>query len=131
LCVALSTACFHQVVQTGRPAGTTTIDKPWVTTWLWGLVPAAEIDVRRECPSGLATVTTETSFPNGLVSALTLGIYTPQHVTITCARSTASLPRNSIELRIPVNATAEQSAEIMNRAVQTAGETGIPVVLHF
>jgi len=131
LCIALSTACYHQVVQTGRPAGTTTIDKPWVTTWLWGLVPAAEIDVRRECPSGLATVVTEQSFANGLVGALTLGIYTPQHVTITCARSTASLPRNSIQLSIPANATASQAAEIVNRAVETAGGTGTAVVLHF
>src|SRR5205814_8545441 len=85
LVVLSSAACFHQVVQTGRPAGPTVIEKEWVATWLWGLVAAQPIETRPMCPSGVATVTTETSFANGLVSFLTLGIYDPQHVTINCA----------------------------------------------
>jgi hypothetical protein len=131
LCVALSTACFHQVVQTGRPPGNTIVDKPWVATWVFGLVAAPEIDVRRECPTGAAVITTEQSFMNGLVAVVTLGIYTPQHVTITCATSSASLPARSIEVRIPTDASAAQSAEIVSRAVEKAAETGSPVVLHF
>jgi hypothetical protein len=131
LCVAMSTGCFHQVVQTGRAPGNTIIDKPWVATWILGLVAAPEIDVRKECPSGAAVVTTEQSFMNGLVGVLTIGIFTPQHVTITCARSSASLPARSIELRIPTDASAAQSADIVSRAVGQAAETGSPVVLHF
>jgi hypothetical protein len=130
LCVALSTACFHQVVQTGRVPGNTVVDKPWVATWVFGLVAAPEIDVRKECPSG-AAVTTEQSFVNGLVALVTIGIYTPQHVTITCATSSASLPAKFIEVRVPTDASASQSAEIVNRAVEKAAETGSPVVLHF
>jgi Bor protein len=132
LAVLASTACFHQVVQTGRPASQTVIDKPWVTTWLWGLVAAEPIEARPLCPSGVATVTTEMSFLNGLASVVTLGIYSPQHVMITCATGgRASLPSGATEIRIPVGATLEQRIEAVNQAVQQASETHAPVILRF
>jgi hypothetical protein len=132
LALLASSACFHQVVQTGRPAGTTVIDKPWVSMWLWGLVAAEPIESQPLCPSGVAVVTTEMSFANGLVSALTLGIYTPAHVQITCSGSgRASLPSGAKEIRVPVDATLEQRVEIVNRAVEQAQETHEPVVLRF
>src|SRR3954468_5461074 len=81
----LVSACFHQIVQTGRTPGPTVVEKPWVSTWIFGLVAAQPIDVRQQCPNGVATVDTQESFANGLVGALTLGIYTPQSVKITCA----------------------------------------------
>ncbi len=129
----LSTAgCFHQVVNTGRTPGSTVVDKPWVSTWLWGLVAAQPIDARQACPSGVAVITTEQSFVNGLVSAVTLGIYTPQHVTITCASGgTASLPRGAKEFQIPVDASADLRTSITNKAVESAIETGAPSVLRF
>jgi hypothetical protein len=41
----------------------------------------------------LSKVETEHSFLNGLVGALTLGIYTPMHLTVTCASgATAEVP---------------------------------------
>src|SRR5688500_13884199 len=94
LCAALlaSSACFRQVVQTGRAPAATVIDRPWTHTWLWGLVPAKPIDVTSQCLSGIATVVTEESFMNGLVHILTIGIYTPRHVTITCATRSAGAP---------------------------------------
>jgi hypothetical protein len=61
------------------------VSHPWTATWLWGLVPAEEINVTSECQNGVATVETQQSFVNGLVSALTLGIYAPRDVKITCA----------------------------------------------
>ena len=127
-----ASACFHQVVNTGRTAGSTQIDLPWVQGWLWGLVSPQPIETRAQCPSGVATVVTEMSFMNGLASALTLGIYTPQHVTITCATGgTASLPKGATELTIPTTATAQERAAIMQRAVELSSEQGAPVVLRF
>jgi hypothetical protein len=105
LCAVLlvSSACYRQVVQTGRTPAATVIDRPWTHTWLWGLVPASPIDVTSQCRSGIATVVTEQSFMNGLVWGLTLGIYSPRHVTITCATGSAMAPaaRNSrfVEVR--------------------------------
>lgn len=131
--LVLSTAgCFHQVVNTGRTPGTTVVDKPWVSTWLWGLVAAQPIDARQACPSGVAVITTEQSFVNSLVGIVTLGIYTPQHVTVTCASGgTASLPQGAKEFQIPANASADQRASIANQAVESAIETGAPTVLRF
>jgi hypothetical protein len=133
LCVVSLAACFHQVVTTGRTAASTpvVIDKQWVTTWLWGLVAADEIDVRKECPAGVAVVTTEMSFMNGLATAITLGIWAPQHVTVTCAGGMASLPSKATELRIASDATAAQSAAVLDRAIEIASESGAPVVLRY
>jgi hypothetical protein len=132
LLVLCTAGCFHQVVNTGRTPGTTVVDKPWVSTWLWGLVAAQPVDVRQQCPSGVAVITTEQSFVNGLVGAITLGIYTPQHVTVTCASGgTASLPRGAKEFQIPTNASAEQRTAITNQAVENAIETGSPSVLRY
>ena len=119
-------------MNTGRPPGTTVVDKPWVSSWLWGLVAAQPIDARHQCPSGVAVITTEQSYMNGLVGGLTLGIYTPQHVTITCASGgRASLPRGATEFQIPTDASAEQRTMIANQAVARAIETGAPSILRF
>lgn len=83
--IALLAGCYHQVVQTGRMPGPVVVNRPWTATWLWGLVPASEIDVTSQCTSGVATVETQQSFLNGLVGGLTLGIYTPRDVKVTCA----------------------------------------------
>lgn len=132
LVVLSSAACFHQVVQTGRPAGPTVIDKPWVPTWVFGLVAADPIESRPLCPSGVAVVTTEMSFLNGLAALVTFGIFTPQHVMITCARGgTASLPGGATEIRIPTDATDEQRSALVNRAVEQSSETHAPVILRF
>lgn len=130
--VVSMTACYHQVVNTGQPAGNTEIDVPWAQGWFWGLVAPKPIETRTQCPSGVATVMTETSFANGLVSVLTLGIYTPVHVRITCARSgTSSLPRGAPELVIPASANAEERAAIVTRAIELSAESRAPVVLRF
>ena len=83
--VLATTACFHQTIHSGLTPADTALEKKFVATWLWGIVPAEPIDVRQSCPSGVATVETEQSFMNGLVGALTLGIYSPQRVRVTCA----------------------------------------------
>jgi hypothetical protein len=124
-------ACFHQVVQTGTSPSTTVVDKPFVSTWIFGLVPAPEIDVRQECPTGVAIIETEQSFINGLVSIVTFGIYTPQHVRITCASRTALLPSGVRNIQIPATATAAASAAIARDAAELAIETNSTVVLHF
>lgn len=131
LLVMISAACYHQIVRTGRPAGTTVIDRPWVSTWLWGLVPAKDIDVRQECPSGVAIVETQQSFVNGLVGALTLGIYTPQRVRVTCASAGTSLGRVGGEFVIENGASAEQRTEVFGAAVAAAERTDLPVVVRF
>lgn len=82
----LTTGCYHQVVNTGLPASSTVVQKSFHPTWIFGLVKAQPIDVRQQCPSGVALAGTRMSFLNGLVGGLTLGLFTPHEVTVTCAR---------------------------------------------
>ena len=114
-----STACYHAIVETGRPAGTTVVSKPWVATWILGLVPAQEISVAAECPNGIARVETQQRFVNGLVALLTIGIYTPQTATITCAASRTGM-RLAPELPVVVARDASLAARVT--AAQAAAE---------
>jgi hypothetical protein len=122
--------CYHQVVQTGLSPGSKVVDKPLVATWVFGLVPAQELDMRAECPGGVAIVTTEQSFMNGLLGVVTLGIYTPVHVMVTCAGGTASLPVNARQVDVSTAPAAAQRAAL-GHAVREALESGEPVVVRF
>jgi hypothetical protein len=58
----------------------------WLDFWLWGLVNEQDIDVKQFCPDGrVAQVVTGGNFGTGIVSLLTLGIYAPRKVYVTCA----------------------------------------------
>jgi hypothetical protein len=131
LCVLLASGCYHQVVQTGKAPGRGVVEHWFVSVWAWGLVPAKPIDVRRECPGGVATIMSETSVVNGVIAVLTLGIYTPQHVRVTCALQTSALPRGATEIAIPATASRHDVDGIVSHAIEHVAETGAPVVLRY
>ena len=81
----LVAGCYHVTVVTGAPAGTQEVDKPWQNSFVIGIVPPPELNVKDQCPRGVAKVSTERSFRNGLVGAITQNIYTPLHVNVVCA----------------------------------------------
>lgn len=91
--LASASGCYRAVIETARPAGERTIDIPWAHSFIYGIVPPSVVDSAAQCPSGVARVVTEHSFLNGLVAAVTWGLYTPIHITVTCAggAGTASL----------------------------------------
>lgn len=122
------TACYHQVVDTGLPAGSTKIEKPWTATWIFGLVPATPIDVRTQCPNGVAIVDTQMTFLNGLVGALTFGIFTPLSVSVTCSGSGTSVGPSVPAVRVE-NGSTESYATAMENAVKLSRETGHAVAL--
>lgn len=120
--------CYHQVVYTGATPGTTVVKKPWTATWIFGLVAADVIDATADCPRGIAIVETQQSFLNGLVGGLTLGIYTPQAVTITCAGNGAPLPEApTVAFARGGNLDAADAAA--RRAYDLAVATGGPVIV--
>lgn len=121
LCAVLLTGCYHQVVSTGLPAGETKVTKPWTATWIWGLVPATPIDVRAQCPGGVAEVATQMTVPNAIAYILTLGIFTPRSVTVTCSGAGSAsnaaarldvAPTGSDELQGALESAAEMSAKL-------------------
>jgi len=79
------TGCYHITVVSGTSPAPTVVDKPWQNSFVYGLVPPPELNVKEQCPNGVQKVETEMSFVNGLVGALTWSLYTPIHAKITCA----------------------------------------------
>jgi hypothetical protein len=68
----------------------------WTAFFIFGLVGTQRIDVREFCgPDELAEVRTGGNFATGLVSAVTIGIYTPRKVYVTCAAKTEHVRRSS------------------------------------
>lgn len=58
--------------------------KAWVNGFLWNLV-GGRVNVTEFCGDRpVAAIDTRKSFGNAIVGWLTLGIYTPMHVTVTC-----------------------------------------------
>ena len=84
--VALAGCYEHTVtVGAGAPNGRIVYDE-WKHHWIGGLIdPNQELELRDVCPSGNATIHNEMSFLNGLVNALTAGIYAPTTLTVRCA----------------------------------------------
>ena len=118
-----TSACYHQVIQTGRAPGPTVIERPWTATWIWGIVPATPINVAQECKSGVATVETQMTVVNGLVYFITLGIYAPRDVKITCASGSAMRPGQQ-EFYVGTAASFEG-------AINASARSGAPVVVRF
>lgn len=104
------TGCYHAVIETGRPAGSEVITQKWANSFIYGLVPPAVVNTASRCPNGVAKVETQHSFLNGLVAAITWGIYTPIQIDVTCASGgTASV---TIEAGADKGAALQQAADL-------------------
>lgn len=82
-CVFFS-GCFQAEMTTDKEPGDTVVEKSFASSFIFGLVPAT-VDVSDDCTNGIASAERKISFLNGLVGGLTLNLYTPQSVTVTCA----------------------------------------------
>jgi Bor protein len=82
-----ASACFHATIDTGLTPSTVVIEKGWAAGWLWGLVPPSTVESKSKCPSDVAKIETKLSFLNQVASALTLGIYSPMAIKVTCAQA--------------------------------------------
>ena len=123
LLAVLSTGCYHATINTGRPVGTTTINQPWALSFIYGLVPPATVETATKCPSGVAVVETQHSFLNGLIGVLTVGIFTPMTITVTCAASGRS--------EAPTVRSQGDAVKAISEAADRARETGAPVFVQF
>ncbi len=81
----LLAGCYHATVETGATPSTVVIDKEFASSWIYGLVPPDPVPTMERCPNGVAKVETQHTFVNQLVGLLTLGIYTPMQIKVTCA----------------------------------------------
>jgi hypothetical protein len=120
--------CYHQVFNTGLAPSSTVVTTAWHPTWIFGLVAAQPIDVRTSCPGGVAIASTRMSFANGLVGGLTLGIFTPHEVKITCATRGAVLP--TMETRhVAVGASRANADRVLADALESAARSAQSVAI--
>ena len=127
-CAFAMTGCYVATIETGRSAGTKVIEKKWASSWIYGLVPPSTINTAAQCPNGVAKVQTQLSFLNQLVSGLTLGIYTPMQIVVTCAEEAhSSLDTPDPEIQVAYNASTEKIQQAFSKAAKEAVETGQPV----
>ena len=87
------------------------------------------METAEACPNGVAIVETELSFVNQLIGMLTLGIYTPMHIKVTCAATA------STSLEIPdASIVVEEHLSVADALASAANEamaSGEPVVVRF
>ena len=107
LAVILSTsaACYRHTIHFGggAPTGELLYDH-WEHFWIVGLIGDKMLDVEQICPSGRVTIEARQTFLNGLVAALTSGIYTPRRLRLRCEDGgTASIPLGSDDVHRIVN----------------------------
>ena len=128
--VALS-GCYHAKIETGLPPSNETVEVPWAASWIGGLVPPSTVETAAECPDGVARVETKISFLNGLVSVLTGGIFTPMHITVTCADGGSMDRVDGVDIQVDPGATVEQRQQALNEAAQRSAEIGAAVFVSF
>lgn len=85
LAVLLVTACYHTTISTGVAPLPGETRKDWAHGYLWGIIGPETVRTDGVCKHGVSLVETEHSFLNMLVSALSLGIYTPVTIRFRCA----------------------------------------------
>jgi len=113
--------CYHATVTTGLKPSTETIEEPFAACWIYGLVPPNTIATETKCPNGVAKVETQNSFLNKLVGILTLGIYTPMEIKVTCAeKSTSSLGNKSVDIVLGDRATENEILDAFKKAADLA-----------
>lgn len=130
LLAVLSSGCYHAKISTGLPASADTINIPWAHSFIFGLVPPAEVDATTKCTNGVAMVETQMSFLNGLVGGITYGIYTPVQITVTCASaSRAAVPQGANIMKIDSNADAVTINKLVVEAASLSVSLNSPIYI--
>ncbi len=130
--VVVLAGCYHTTIETGLPPGTQTLEKPWASSWVYGLVPPKTVETASRCPNGVAKVETQISFLNGLVALITFAIYTPMSIQVTCAGPDTPMDeadQNTVSIRLDANIEEKQHA--FHDAAILAARRGVPVLLKF
>ncbi len=122
-------ACYHATVETGLTPSTEVLEQSFASSWIYGLVPPKTVSTTSRCPGGAAKVETHLSFVNQLVGFLTLGIYTPMHIRVTCAQ--AGTATSGATLRVPAHADERIVRVAFGSAADSAAKSSQPVMVQF
>jgi hypothetical protein len=129
--VVVLAGCYRANIETGLPPGTQTIEQNWASSWVFGLVPPAVVETASRCPNGVARVETQLSFLNQVVSFLTIGIYTPMTITVTCAGPDSMDDGDADQVTIDPDADIGQKQRMIQQAATRSLQAGTHVLLRF
>lgn len=128
----IASGCYHARIETGLTPSAQVYEQTFASGWIYGLVPPSKVNAASECPNEVAVVETRLSFVNQLVSALTLGIYTPMHITVTCAGGgTSSLAVPAESVAVAHGAGEAEVTEAFTRAADLAVASEQAVFVQF
>lgn len=122
-------ACYHATIETGLTPSTQTLEQSFASSWIYGLVPPKTVETTTRCPNGVAKVETQQTFVNQLVAFLTLGIYTPMHIRVTCAQVAGAT--TGAMLTVPTGAEGDEVRQAFRRAADVAVRQQDVVLVHF
>ncbi|MCB0720163.1 MAG: Bor family protein [Bacteroidetes bacterium] len=124
--VSLS-GCYHTEIVTGKEPGSKVVEQEWAMSFIGGLVPPKMVDVSDVCTSGVAVVETELSFLNMLVGALTFSIFTPMHITVTCAADGMMGSADDADLSLSRSAESAEVQAVIEKAAGLSADLHRPV----
>lgn len=132
LAVVVSAGCHHAIIDMGTKPSTVTIEQPWATGWIFGLVPPKTVEPASKCPHGVAKVETQITFVNGVVRFVTMGIYTPMWIKVTCAepRELRGAPTTATFVVEPREGSAH-IVESVSEAAEESARSGRPAYIRF
>jgi hypothetical protein len=123
--------CFHATIETGLTPSTQVLERKWASSWIYGLVPPKTVEAAGRCPNGVAKVETQLSFLNQVVHILTLGIYTPMDIRVTCALSAGTSAPQGAMLTVPADADSDSMRAAFRAAGEQAAEGRAAVLVRF
>lgn len=130
----LFTGCFQAQVTTDKSPGKT-VEKKWATGFIAGLVMTdSKINAAQECPNGVASVETQLSFLNQVVSGITFQLYSPMTVKVTCAADgsmSSLMEAPSIDYEIPEGADETEIRSTVMTAASKSAQSEEPVHVQF
>jgi Bor protein len=100
--------------------------KDWATTFIYGVVPSAVASAAAQCRDGLAKVRRGQTPANTLVSLVTLGMFNPITILVTCAE-----PSEKAAIDVPADATMDEMRNALADAVDESLKTHRPVVVRY
>jgi hypothetical protein len=88
--------CFTISYETGRFGGGEEVRKD-ADFYFWGLKGEYDFSLSELCPNGVSQFRNQATFVDGLLTLITLGIYSPRTVVFECAPGTSSSLDQQIE----------------------------------
>lgn len=101
----------------------------WSDFFVFGLVGTQHFEVERFCPGAqVAEVRTGGNVGTGVVSVLTMGIYTPRKVYVSCSAGSAATAERELELDVtaagtPVRARLRSGTQQVGMNIEPTGAT--------